>query len=119
MQKIRETGAASDSRLLEWAQSFSRPPSLEVEGAVLDLESYVPERRAFRLRVEDERVVITIKPVSYCVNPVFELLSAPGRLSTVKVNGQALPRNRYAWDGKTLWLDASFSEPQQIEFQFE
>ena len=110
---------ASDSRLLEWAQSFSRPPSLEVEGAVLDLESYVPERRAFRLRVEDERVVITIKPVSYCVNPVFELLSAPSNLSAVKVDGQALPRNRYAWDGKTLWLDASFSEPQQIEFQFE
>lgn len=110
---------ASDSRLLEWARSFSRPLSLEVEGATLDIQSYVPERRAFRLRVEDKRVAITIKPVSYCVNPVFELLSAPGGLAAVKVDGQALPRNRYAWDGKTLWLDARFSEPRQVEIQFE
>ena len=52
---------ASDQRLLEWAQSFRTPPSLELQGAKLDLDSYVAERRAVRLIVESSTPVITLE----------------------------------------------------------
>ena len=68
---------ADDERLLQWARSFSAPPSLNLQGARLDAESYVPERRALRLVVEDRTVVIEVKPREVCVNPVFELTNAP------------------------------------------
>src|SRR5581483_5364704 len=32
----------SDQQLIEWAQSFNRPPSIELEGATLEFESYAP-----------------------------------------------------------------------------
>ncbi len=109
---------ASDTELLDWAHSFSRPPSLELKGATLDYESYVPDRRAFRVHVENKTVAITIRPVFRSVNPVFEFLEAPGDLAEIKLDGQTLPASRYAWDGKTLWLEASLQKPQQLEVRF-
>jgi hypothetical protein len=45
----------SDSQVLEWAQSFKNPPSMELTGARLEAESsYVVERRAICLVVENE-----------------------------------------------------------------
>ncbi len=38
---------ASDTRLIEWAKSFSTPPSIGVSGGRLDFQSYSPERRGF------------------------------------------------------------------------
>jgi hypothetical protein len=109
---------ASDARLLEWAHSFSRPPSLEVKGARYDLDSYVPERRAFRLKVEDKTVAITIKPEVKCVHPVFELLDPPKTLASVILGGHPLTPKDYAWDGQTLWLNADIDQMEQLRLDF-
>jgi hypothetical protein len=51
---------ASDHRLVQWANSFAIPPALEVRGAHLDFEGYVPERRAIRLAAQGREVMIKI-----------------------------------------------------------
>ena len=68
---------ANDDVLLQIAQSFAQPPSLELSGAKQDSESYVSERRALRIVEENKTVAIMIKPDRWCVNPVFELQNAP------------------------------------------
>jgi hypothetical protein len=109
---------ANDASLLELARSFCKPPLLEVQGARLDAEPYVPERRAMRLIVEDKSVAITIRSAAGCVNPVFELLEAPKTLVSVRLGGHPLQAKQYAWDGKTLWLNAVVTQdtPLQLEF---
>jgi hypothetical protein len=109
---------APDARLLEWAQSFSKPPSLELQGARLDIDSYVPERRALRLIVEDRTVAITLKPTVKCVNPVFELLGAPETLVSVTLAGRLLKPEEYAWDGRTLWLNGDIGKPELLRIEF-
>ncbi len=108
----------SDERLLEWVRSFMRPPSIELRGARLEFDSYVPERRAMRLFVEDETVAITIKPTVRCVNPVFELTGDPGDLARLSLGDRALHPEDYAWDGKTLWLKANIDQPQVLRLVF-
>ncbi len=100
---------AADKRLLEWAQSFSAPPSLKLQGARLGSEPYSPERRAIRLVVEEKTVTIGITPVGTCVNPVFELSQAPKRLVRVELAARPLDAKEYAWDGKTLWTRATLN----------
>lgn len=97
----------SDGDLLKWAKSFSEPPSIEVTGADVDLPSYSPERRAIRLVARASEIKVRLKPSSHTVNPVFEMAGAPGEIEQVLFDGQPLSRDRYAWDGRTLWLDAS------------
>ncbi len=109
---------AGDAHLLEWAQSFSKPPSLEVQGARLDAEPYVPERRAIRLIVEDKTVTITIKPATVCVNPVFELSEAPKTLASVRLANRLLETKEYAWDGKTLWVKATLTQDTPLRLEF-
>lgn len=109
---------APDDRLLEWARSFSRPPSLELQGARLAPEPYSPERRAIRLVVDQKRVTVTMQPAPCCVNPVFELADAPRELSGVKLAGRALGAKEYAWDGKTLWLSATLQHKTTLELEF-
>ena len=109
---------APDARLLEWAHSFTTPPSLEVKGARYDIDSYVPERRATRLIVEDSSVQITVKPTVKCINPVFELIGAPGSLREVTLGGRALKPPEYAWDGKTLWLNANLDQVTRVRLDF-
>ena len=109
----------SDQRLMEWAQSFRNPPSLELEGARLDFDSAVPERRAMRLIVENSSVRVTLKPSVHCVNPVFELLQAPKNLVTVRLGDHLLKPTEYAWDGKTLWLDANIGETTTLHLEFK
>ena len=60
---------APDAQLLDWAGSFSSPPSVEVSGGRLDFDSYVPERRAIRLIVDNATVSMAIQPNVTCVNP--------------------------------------------------
>ena len=103
---IGMTGA-DDARLLQWATSFSAPPSLELQGARFDSEPYSPERRAVRLVAEDKAITIHIKPASVCVNPVFELSGAPKSLDRVQWSGRTLAPREYAWDGRVLWLNAT------------
>jgi len=109
---------APDQRLLEWAQSFKSPPSLDLEGARLDLDSHVPERRAIRLIVDGPTVSITLKPSVRCVNPVFELLKAPKALRSVTVAGRVLKPKEYAWDGQTLWLGLDLDTTTTLKLEF-
>jgi hypothetical protein len=108
----------SDQRLLDWAQSFRNPPSLELNGARLDLDSYSAERRAIRLIVENPTVSITVKPSVRCVNPVFELLGAPRTLSGVAVSGRPLNPKEYAWDGQTLWMNVDMDGSAVVRLEF-
>ncbi len=110
--------SAGDDELRQWAQSFAHPPTLEAQGARLAAEPYTPERRAMRLVVEEGNVTIAIKPTGCCVNPVFELRGAPKRLVSVRLGDRALDRKQYAWDGKTLWLDAVLSQPTVLRLEF-
>jgi len=103
---IGKTGA-SDDVLLEWAQSFSVPPSLELTGARIGFPSYCPERRAIRLVAESLSIDIKLKPVAHTVNPVFELDQAPKNLSGVTLDGKPLTADAYRWDGATLWVKAN------------
>jgi hypothetical protein len=98
---------APDELLLQWAQSYSDPPALEVRGARIDVPSYSPERRAIRLVVESPIVEIKLKSVARTVNPVFELDHAPKELASVTIDGKPLPAEAHAWDGVTLWMKAS------------
>jgi hypothetical protein len=109
---------AGDERLLQWARSFSRPPTLKVQGAQFDLESYAAERRALRLRVQDQSVNIRLTPEPVCVNPVFELLAAPKGELTIKLNGRKVDLDRYAWDGQVLWLNGTIDAPTELKIEF-
>ena len=110
---------APDEEVLEWAQSYSAPPSLEVTGAQIDFPSYVPERRAMRLVADSTSVEIKVKPATHCVNPVFELTGAPNALVGVTLNGEPLASDDFAWDGSTLWVRRSASNsgdaPRQLQ----
>ena len=104
---------ASDARLLEWARSFSAPPSLQLTGARLASESYAPERRAIRIVAEVHSIAMTLSPSGACVNPVFEIRNAPPRLTRIVINGSLLPPDKWAWDGKH---DSNSAKENQLIF---
>lgn len=110
---------ANDEELLQIAESFANPPALEIAGAKQDKEPYVSERRAMRLVVEKNKVTIMIKPGRCCVNPVFELLNAPKDLLKVKLGDRILPTDKYAWDGHSLWLNATIDKSEILDLQFK
>jgi hypothetical protein len=109
---------ATDGRLLAWARSFATPPSLDLRGARLGFDGYVPERRAIRLTAEGREVAITIKPGPPCVNPVFEFEGVPKGELQVSLGGRPVDAGRYAWDGRTLWLDATIPMPTELRLTF-
>jgi len=102
-----------------WAISFSNPPSLEVRGGRLELDSYAPQRRALRLQVQQLTVTIKVRPQIECVNPVFELLGAPTGSLRITRDGARIDPNKYAWDGRTLWLDATIKAPTELVLEFK
>jgi hypothetical protein len=107
-----------DDRLIERAAGFATPPKLEVSGATIEGDPFVPERRAYRLIVENPTVGIRIGSGGSCVNPVFELSSALGTLEAVLVDGVPLDPTRYAWDGATLWLNLTLSQSSELRLEF-
>jgi hypothetical protein len=109
----------SDQRLIDWAQSFSQPPSVKLAGARLEFNDYVPERRAIRIAVEQPLATITLEPVSHCVNPVLELTNVPGKLASLSLDDRALQKNDYSWDGHTLWVNATIDKPTRLTLRFE
>ena len=109
---------AADARLVDRAKSFATPPSLDLRGARLEFEGYAPERRAFRLEVLSNEVQITIKPGTPCVNPVFELARVPEGDAHITLAGRPLEAERHAWDGRTLWLDATIETPTELRVTF-
>jgi hypothetical protein len=110
---------AADSVLLERAQSFKSPPSIEqLTGSRLDSEPFAPERRAVRLVAESPSISMVLRPTSVCVNPVFEIRKAPSRLVRVNLDESLLPSENYAWDGKILWLNATLNKPNKLRLDF-
>lgn len=110
--------ADPDPRVIQWCKSFAQPPAIEAGGATLDWDTYIPARRAIRLRVNAKNVSLLIKPGEITINPVFELLSTPGKLKALRLDGRTLGRGDYAWDGQTLWINATISQPQKLEIEF-
>ena len=100
----------ADSRLLQLAQSFGSPPSLErLTGARLASESFAPERRAIQLIAEAPSITVRLRPQGACVNPVFEIRNAQLKLLRVTLDKSELARESYAWDGSTLSVVSALS----------
>lgn len=110
---------AGDDRLLQWARSYAQPPSLSVEGAQVAFDGYAVERRSMTLVVDKPSIAIAIKPQAACVNPIFELIGAPGGKLSIERDGVALKPEAFAWDGRTLWLDATIAEPSTVKLNFD
>jgi hypothetical protein len=110
---------AEDSRVLEWAKSFGAPPSIEdLAGARLEVESFAPERRAVRLIAEGSPIAFTLHPEAVCVNPVFEIRNAPGKMLRVLIDESPIAPDRFAWDGHTLWINMTKHGPTKIRLEF-
>jgi hypothetical protein len=109
---------ASDLQLLNWARSFATPPSLELRGGRLDFAAYAPERRALRLIARDRDVEITFKPGPPCVNPVLEWTGAPSGGIRVWLDDHPINSSHFAWDGRTLWVDATIEKPARMRLAF-
>jgi len=107
----------SDARLLERARSYAEPPGVSVTGGLY--EGWKAELRAHRIAVAESTVTLRITPRAVCVNPVFNLTGVSGKLSTVALDGLLLPRQVYAWDGRTLWLDTNITRPTTLRLTFE
>jgi hypothetical protein len=109
---------ASDPRLVAWAKSFSTPPSLDLRGAQGDSAGYLIERRAFRLEPQASDIQIMIKPTVPCVNPVFEFTRKIAGDLRLTLASRPLAEERYAWDGQTLWVDATIEAPTELRLMF-
>jgi len=107
-----------DARLLEWGRSYAYPPAITIDGGTLRWNAYNRTRRAIRLTADDSDILIHIKPGPITVNPVFEILSEKKKLASITLDGKLLPPDCYAWDGKTLWIKATFSEPKELQLKF-
>jgi hypothetical protein len=109
---------ADDARLLEWSRSFATPPQVQADGARLQTPSYNTERRATLLSVDKPEVSLTVTPSTPCVHPVFELQGAPKTLSHIELDGRELTPGDYAWDGRTLWLNATLRKRTSLRLNF-
>ena len=110
---------ADDARLIDLARSFSSPPAVsDLQGARLDDEPFVQERRALRLVADEETVQFTLTPQPVTVNPVIELRGAPEKLTHVQINGNPLGPQDWAWDGQTLWLHATLKSASPVSLHF-
>jgi len=109
---------ASDARLIQWAQSFATAPSIEVEGGSVATDYYVPERRSLRLRAVDRSLVIRLTPRPVCLNPVLEIEEAPEGPLEVTLDSRRLDPGKFAWDGRRLWLDATFERTARLDLVF-
>ena len=109
---------SDDARLLEWSRSFATPPQVQADGARLQTPSYNTERRATLLSVDKPEVSLTVTPSTPCVHPVFELQGAPKTLSRLELDGRELTPGDYAWDGRTLWLNATLRKRTSLRLKF-
>jgi hypothetical protein len=108
----------ADARLVERAKSLATPPTLEIRGGRVGFDAYVPERRALKVDVEDHEITMAIRPGPPCVDPIFEFIGAAKGPIRVLLDGQTLAASRYAWDGATLWLEATIREPAELRIVF-
>lgn len=111
--------AASDSEVLDLAESFANPPRLEIlEGGRVDLPAYVPERRALRILVEGSRVRLRLTPQRILVNPIFELVDAPPDLANIEIDGVPLEPDEFAWSSEVLWMQRIISGAAELSLEF-
>jgi hypothetical protein len=108
----------ADGRLLQWARSSLKPPSLEVRGANRVSDDLLEDPRAPRFQVQGQRIAITLKPQPVCVNPALELVGAPKGMLVVTREGRTLERDQYAWDDRILWLNATIDAPTELRLEF-
>jgi hypothetical protein len=52
------------------------------------------------------------------VHPVFELQGAPKTLSRLELDERTLTPADYAWDGRTLWLNATLRKQTRLRLVF-
>jgi hypothetical protein len=109
---------ASDSVLRQWAWSYRQPPSIDVREGTLAFDAHAPERRAMRFGVKNKNLRIKLNPAAHAMNPVFELSDAPAGSLTVWRDGNKMTPEHFAWDGRTLWLDATVEKPTEIHLEF-
>ncbi|AMV38950.1 hypothetical protein [Planctomyces sp. SH-PL62] len=110
---------ADDDRLLQWARSYTRPPSLTVTGGQVAFEGWSPERRSVSLAVDGLSIEVAIRPEVPCVNPVFELIGAPKGEPRLFLDDAPLAPDLFAWDGRTLWLDVTLAAPTRLKIDFD
>jgi len=110
---------ADDARLLQWARSYATAPSLAVTGGHVGFEGWSPERRSLAVAVEARSIEILVTPDVPCVNPVFEMVGATEGSPRVAIDGRPLAPGSWAWDGRTLWIDATIERPARIRIDFD
>ena len=108
----------NDSQLRDRARSFASPPDLELVGARPELIGYAIEGRAVCLEATARDIQIKINPRTPYVNPVFEFAHAPRGTLQLTLSGQPIDAQHYAWDGRTLWLDARIETPAELRVTF-
>jgi hypothetical protein len=109
--------SADDRELLANAASFAAPASLKVSGGRLDLAAYVRERRAYRIIAENPDLEIAIQPTVAAINPVFEIDTPLRKIRSIKLNGEAVRSEDFAWDGGTLWLRGRIEKQSTLAIQ--
>ena len=105
-------------RLNVLARSWEGEPPGEPRRNPARTEPRPPEITQDRLDVSSHDIQITIKPGPVCINPVFELMHAPRGEMHLTLAGRPLDERRYAWDGRTLWLDATIDTPTELRVTF-
>lgn len=108
-----------DARLLQWARSYASPPALAVTGGRVGFEGWSPERRCLAVAVEARSIEILVTPDDPCVNPVFELIGAIEGSPRIAIDGRPLAPGSWAWDGRTLWIDATIERPARIRIDLD
>ena len=119
------------SELEEIAHSYRSPARIDIHkdpgepdelhrGRVL-LEGYDFALRAYVIRKQGEdRVNLTMTPGQPQKNPVFLINGWNSPTVQVKVNGQALPQERFvhqvAGHDLTIWIEGRFAESTTFEF---
>jgi hypothetical protein len=52
------------------------------------------------------------------VNPAFEFDDVPKGQIRITLAGQRFDPGRYAWDGRTLWLEATITQTTELRVSF-
>lgn len=109
----------SEDHLLHIAMSYAEPPTLDIQGGRVKPEIYSSERKALQIIAEKPIINIKLKPIQWTINPVFEISGSNKNIMSITMDDKPLSKNDYAWDGKTLWIQATLSKPTNLRLEFE
>lgn len=112
--------SSPDSDVIRKAMSFACAPSVSViQGGQPAPEPYSPERASIAIEAEAPEMEIALLPVNVCINPVVEISGWEGKSIKLWVDGSLRNANSYAWDGKVLWIQGTFSGKTLIRVSAE